>query len=87
MKFIVWDMLNAGQLGKMGVPRDSSALKLKKSTALYEQVFSIHHVTKEQFYESYQFYEEHPSQFRILFDSVDAYGNRQSASATKIPIP
>ena len=56
--------------------KDTMSLKLL-STQAFQQVFDLYHITKEEFYKSYRYYEEHPDKNNILMDSLSAYANRQ----------
>ena len=56
MQAILWDIMRADQfLGDFVLPKDSSLDKKTESARLYGQVFSIHHISKEQFGESFSF--------------------------------
>mgnify|MGYP000952180966 CR=1 FL=1 len=79
MKFIFWDAMRAGELATLTSPNDTSLAKQKNMQYL-QQVFAVHHITKEEFYESYKWYEQHPNFNKILMDSVSAYANRQRAN-------
>ena len=65
------------------VKKDTSVLKNDSlsykyfATRAFQQVFDIYHITKEEFYKSYRYYEEHPDKNNILMDSLVAYGARQ----------
>jgi hypothetical protein len=76
MKLIVWDMMRAGALAENNYPKINDTLKLK-TTKLFQQVFAIYGISKDEFYKSYRYYEEHPDKNKILMDSVSAYANRQ----------
>ena len=76
MKLIVWDMIRAGALSENKYGRYPDSLKIK-SIEMFQQVFTIHGITKDEFYKSYRYYEEHPDKNKILMDSVSAYANRQ----------
>jgi len=76
MKPIVWDMIRAGVLTQNQFKLDSVVRK-KETKAIYEQVFKIYGVTKDEFYKSYQYYLEHPDKHKILMDSIVAYANRK----------
>ena len=56
--------------------KDTVSLKLL-STQAFQQVFDLYHITKEEFYKSYRYYEEHPDKNNILMDSLSAYATRQ----------
>lgn len=76
MKPIVWDLMRSGELVNLQYRADS-ALALQRNTALYSQVFSIYGVTKDQFYKSYTYYQEHPDKNKILIDSILQYASRE----------
>lgn len=82
MKMIVWDLEFAGQKAsdKFSVKKDSLRME---STSLYEQVFAKYKTDKKTFYSSFSYYESHPEQLKVLFDSVSKYGARQKESFYK----
>src|SRR6476660_8426477 len=71
MKIIVWDMVRAGALSENKFGRYPDSLKIK-SIEMFQEVFAIHGITKDEFYKSYRYYEEHPDKNKILVDSVSA---------------
>jgi len=86
MKIVVWGMVNADAWTLLKVKQDSSLLNKKTNLPLYDQVFRSNHITREQFYESYHYYEAHPDQYKLLFDSVSAYGSRQADRLNDLPV-
>ena len=76
MKFISWDMLRASEYAKDQFAKDS-ATKTKKTLTLYQQVFKIYAITKDQFYESTRYYQSHPDKNKILLDSIAEYAARK----------
>jgi|SRR4051794_28507947 len=76
MKLIVWDMIRAGALTENKYNKYPDTLKLK-TIEMFQQVFAIYGISKDDFYKSYTYYEEHPDKHKILMDSVSAYGSRQ----------
>jgi hypothetical protein len=62
---------------------DTNLVK-KETFANYERVFKVHHVTKEEFFKSYNYYLQHPDKNKILMDTVVAYANRQRAELYKL---
>ena len=82
MKLIVWDMIRGGELAKNQNIKDSGIIKVK-TLENFQQVFSIHGISKDEFYKSYTYYEKHPNKNKILMDSVIAYANRQRADLYK----
>ena len=80
MKLVMWDLIKAGEWYSQIISRDSALRNKKEDIRLYEQVFAIHGITKDQFYTSYKYYEAHPVQFKVLIDSLDAFSNREKIS-------
>ena len=76
MKPIVWDMMRAGVLAQNLSGIDTVKLR-KQSESKYQEVFSVYGITKDEFYNSYQYYVEHPDKQKILLDSVVSYANRK----------
>lgn len=75
MKPILWDMLAADQLVLSRDVGKTDSLK-DLATNKFEEVFAAHKISKETFYKSFRYYEEHPDVLKVLFDSVSAYGTR-----------
>ncbi|MEO8116533.1 MAG: DUF4296 domain-containing protein [Bacteroidota bacterium] len=76
MKVIVWDLMQGGELASIQYPgyRDSFN---KKSMILFEKILAGHRLDKNSFFKSFDYYGQHPDLNKILFDSIQLYGNRQ----------
>lgn len=79
MQKVLWDMIQADQFSKQFIVRDSVKKKNLnlEMMKLYDEVFQIHHITKDEFQKSYQFYISRPDILKIVFDSLSAQGNRR----------
>jgi hypothetical protein len=77
MKLVMWDLMKADEWYLMKTLKDSTVKKQKENIRLFEQVFYIHGITKDRFYNSYRYYEAHPLQMKVLFDSVDQFSSRE----------
>jgi hypothetical protein len=86
MKIVMWDMMNADNWYSSMTIKDTMALKDKRNIALYQQVFKWHQITQEQFYKSYHYYELHPEEMKILFDSLESYATKQRMTFEGKPI-
>jgi hypothetical protein len=80
MQPVLWDVLRAEELVNFYIPRDSSWNTLAKRAALYQDIFHIHKVTKDQFVNSIRFYQSRPDLFKIILDSL---AKKQQA----LPVP
>ena len=86
MKPVMWDLMKAGEWYIYIIAKDSTLRNKKEDVRLFEQVFAVHGITKQQFYNSYKYYESHPIEFKILIDSVDAYSLREKNKLYETPI-
>lgn len=71
MRAVMWDMIRAGEYqGNYVFLKDSSADKLSRSLALFDTVYRIHDITKDDFEKSYQYYREHPVLMKDIMDTL-----------------
>jgi hypothetical protein len=71
MQAVMWDMLRADQfLTSFVFNKDSTLNKTTESIKYYQQVFSIHQISEEEFQKSFSYYKAHPSLFKIIMDSL-----------------
>ena len=80
MKLVMWDVMQVDEFANTFMVKDSLLNIPKESGKMYEKVFGIHNVSSQQFYSSFDFYRKHPRYFKILLDSVSAFGNRERDS-------
>jgi len=70
MEVILWDVIRANTYVARYIGTDSSK-KVKEEQAKYQQkVFTLHKVSKEDFYDSYDYYLAHPGQATVMLDSI-----------------
>jgi hypothetical protein len=79
MKQVMWDLMKATEWHSFIIAKDTALRNKKEDIRLYAQVFAIHNITKERFYRSYQYYEAHPNEFKILIDSIDNFSAREKS--------
>jgi hypothetical protein len=77
MEAVLWDIIQAERFTATYVAKDSSKNIKTENFKLYNQIFSIHHVTKDEFLKSYKFYLSRPDISRVMFDSMASRANRQ----------
>lgn len=71
MQVIVRDMMRADQfLADFVLNKDTSLNKLAESSRMYQQVLALHDIDKEQFRESFLYYQTHPALMKALMDSI-----------------
>lgn len=84
MERVVWDMVQADEFIQNYVLKDSSKVNVNAERyKLYEKVLSVHNITKDQFKKSYDYYASHPSETKVLFDSLSARANKRIQESYK----
>ena len=88
MRNVMWDMIQADQYAKLYLVRDSCTINDKDETIkLYQQVFQIHHITKDEFEKSYKYYMAHQDLNKLVFDSLSAQILRERHQPKFTPKP
>lgn len=77
MEAVLWDILQAERFTSTYVSKDSSKNVKLENFKMYNQVFAIHQVSRDEFVKSYKFYLSRPDIARVLFDSMATRANRQ----------
>jgi hypothetical protein len=86
MQKILWDIIQADQFNIQFLKKDSAKEKVKEETMkLYDEIFQIHHVSREQFKKSYQYYINHPEITKPMLDTLAARANLQRTEMYKRP--
>jgi hypothetical protein len=86
MQDVLWDMAQADQYAAIYVSKDSARVDVKTETLkLYEQVFRLHQVSREEFEKSYKYYMGRPELVRGMLDSLVKRGNDIRMDSYKIP--
>ncbi len=78
MQLVLWDVLKANALAEEIAKKDSTTKIQKESVRLQSQVFSIHKISKDDFYKSYNFYAKHTELLLALLDSTIANAMRKN---------
>src|SRR6476661_9322105 len=84
MQAVLWDVLLADEAAEFYIQQDSAINALEKHADLYQQVFQIHKISKEDFKRSLQFYESHPNLLKPVFDSLQK--KSEKITSTERPV-
>ena len=77
MELVMRDVLMASQYSAQYLAKDSlKPDKWKANQQMLEDIFKIHHITKETFKQSLKFYESRPDLNKKIFDSLSVYVNQ-----------
>lgn len=84
MQKILWDMVQADRFAVDFLPRPGdSAYNETEVLKVYQKVFNVHGITRDQFLKSYTFYLNHPDITKVLYDSISVQAERRRAEVYK----
>lgn len=81
---VMWDMIQADRFSLQYLTRDTSLNIKTENFKLYEQVFQVHKITREEFIHSYKFYLSRPDLNKVIFDTLAVRGERRRSEIYKI---
>src|SRR5690349_14473435 len=73
MKMIVWDLMRADEPAYKLTLDSSINTITNKQMVMYNTVFAIHKISRNEFYKSYAYYEAHPDLHKEIMDSLQTY--------------
>ena len=76
MRSVMWDIIQAEVFTEQFMKKDSSKNISMENLKLQNAIFSIHKVTRSQYYESYDYYVSHTDLIRLVLDSMSSKADR-----------
>ena len=76
MQLVMWDIIAASSFTDQYIKKDSLKNPALENSKLQQQIFALHHITREDFTKSYNYYLAHPDMMRTILDSITARGDR-----------
>ena len=76
MQSVMWDIIRAEVFTEQFMKKDSLKNISMENLKLQNAIFSIHKVTRSQYYESYDYYVSHTDLIRLVLDSMSAKADR-----------
>jgi hypothetical protein len=83
MQLVFWDYIRADVFARDFIKKDSSRNDTLENIKLQNKIFSFYHISREDFYKSYDFYIDHPELMGVLMDSMIAKQNRTKLQTQK----
>lgn len=74
------DLATADEWNKININRDSSLINKKQNISYYNQIFSMHNISKDDFYNSIKYYQNNPNELKPLLDSLNNFANKKRDS-------
>lgn len=86
MQAVMWDMVRADVFAENFVSRDSSKNKFTENTRLQKQILFENGISKEEYYNSLEYYEKQPVLFGVMLDSLSMKMSRERDKIIKAPV-
>lgn len=84
MKLVLWDLARSDQFVADFVSKDTNLNKKEESLRLYEAIFALHQIKREDFKKSLDYYRMHPDLLRVVMDSLNTMARRKEQEAYKV---
>lgn len=82
MQTVLWDVIKADAFTAEFIKKDTLKNATDENLKLQQQIFAIHKISKDDFYKSYEYYQNNPIQFKILLDSMITRAERMNQAKT-----
>ena len=76
MQAVMWDIIEADVFIEQFVKKDSSKNAAVENMQLQNKIFTLHKVSRSDFYMSYDYYVEHVNLMKEMLDSMTVIGER-----------
>jgi hypothetical protein len=76
MQGVLWDMLNAQAYTNNFMKKDSSKNIVAENLKFQKEILVMHHVSKDDFYKSFEYYKDRPELLQTVLDSISAKAER-----------
>ncbi|HNU89169.1 MAG TPA: DUF4296 domain-containing protein [Ferruginibacter sp.] len=82
MQAVLWDVIRADAFTTEYIKKDSAKNDEEENLKLQQQVFAIHHVSKEDFYKSFDYYKKNSGLMKAIIDSMVSQADKKRTSKT-----
>ena len=76
MQAVMWDIIGADVFTEQFVKKDSSKNAAVENMQLQNKIFTLHKVSRADFYKSYDYYVEHTNLMKAMLDSMTVQAER-----------
>ncbi len=70
MQAVLWDIIRADAFTTEYIKKDSAKNEVEENLKLQQQIFGIHHISKEDFYKSFDYYKKNSGLLKPIMDSM-----------------
>ena len=81
MTGVMWDIIQTDEFATGYLAKDSSKNIKFERMKMYQEVFSLHHVSDKEFFASFKYYAGKPNLFKVLIDSLSEKATREQRNS------
>ncbi len=70
MQTVLWDIIKADAFTAEIIMKNPAKNGITENLKLQQEIFTIHKITKDNFYKSYEYYKENPGKLKVIMDSM-----------------
>lgn len=85
MEKVLWDMIMADRYATITLSRDSAKNIKEETFKMYDQVFTINKISRQEFVKSLKYYLERPDISLVMLDSLATKANRKRDEIYRTP--
>lgn len=76
MQAVMWDIIRADVFTDQFIRRDTLKKPALENMQLQTKIFALHHVTREEYYKSYDYYVSRAELMKVILDSLTSRADR-----------
>lgn len=84
MQAVLWDIIRADAFTTEFIKKDTSKNDVSENLKMQQEIFSIHHISKNDFYKSYEYYKNNGNQMKAIIDSMVNQADRKKIRVKNI---
>ena len=85
MEKVLWDMIMADRYATITLSRDSSKNIKEETFKMYDQIFTINKISRQEFVKSFKYYLDRPDISQVMLDSLATRANRKRDEIYRTP--
>ena len=85
MQAVLWDVIKADAFTTEVIQKDTAKNAAEENLKLQQQIFTMHHISKNDFYRSFDYYKTHTPVLRVILDSMIVQAGRNRYRTDSLP--
>ena len=86
MQAVLYDLLRADEMAAQQALKDSAWSRLDTHAGLYQQIFQVQGITREDFQTSLRYYEDRPDELKKLVEDLQQKAEQRQRGDTSRPV-